>query len=477
MVTNHVLLGVVQPEENIPAYKDALSSLADKLTYLYRSSDNRYWFDTRPTLKKTVSDRAGLQTPNEIIYNLENELKQICRTKDPFEAVHISTTNTGDIPDTMGVRLVLLNPTQVYKSDNSECAALTAAKDHYENRGTSPRIYRNMIVFLAPDSAVTAQLKHDMSHLMAWRSIEKDITNLNLDNNQQREVKDSIQHYETTVRDRLQEAYSWLIIPTQDGTNPVTWSVSRISGSNNPVSKVDQKMRDDESFIEAMSPRILSMDMTRFNLWKDNDHILVRELWDDHTKYVYLHRLKNQAVLFKTLEAGVKSGEYFAYAESQNAEGEYEALVFGPSGSLHITLDCMIVKAEAAKRQLESSSIGGQVPIGSADEVYDTGTQGSNNESPGSVPQFDSSHQTEAKPKYNHFFGTVKLSDLTKIAKTTGDINLEILQHFAKLSKSSINVKLDIEVSIPDGVSEDFMRTINENCRTLKFETNEFDEV
>ena len=384
--------------------------------------------------------------------------------------MHIAQSNSGDIPDSMSVRLVLLNPVQVYKSDNVDCPALVTAKDYYENRGSSPRIYRNMIVFLAPDNSVMDQLKQDMRLLMAWRSVEKETVSLNLDNIQQREIKDSIQHYETTVRDRLQDAYSWLIIPVQDGINPVTWSVSRISGTNNPISKAAQKMRDDESLIDAMSPRILSMDISRFNLWKDNDHITVRELWEDHTKYVYLHRLKNQAVLFKTLEAGIKSGEYFAYADGQNTETQYEALVFGPTGNLFITLDGLIVKPDVAKSQLNKPSA--EAPASTSSPG--TGQGGlfpDVNQVPVLIPQAD------AVKKFNHFFGTVKLSDLTKIAKTTGDINLEVLQHFAKLPKSSISVKLDIEVDIPDGVSEDFMRIINENCRTLKFESNEFDGV
>jgi hypothetical protein len=212
------------------------------------------------------------------------------------------------------------------------------------------------------------------------------------------------------------------------------------------------------------------MNMSRFNLWKEKNHIQVRELWENYTKYVYLHRLKNQSVLFKTLEAGIKSGEYFGYADGQNAEGRYEALIFGPSSNLYITLDGLIVKPDAAKIQIESDK-----PSAEANPLPPKpGTSGDlfGDEQPEiPIPQPDT------KIKYNHFFGTVKLADLTKIAKTTGDINLEILQHFAKLPKADINVKLDIEVNIPDGISDDLKRTIIENCHTLKFETNEFDKV
>jgi hypothetical protein len=290
---NQIRLGVVQPEENIPAYNDALASLSDKLTYLYRSTDNRYWFDTRPTLKKTVADRARTQTPDEIVFALEKELDKYRNTKDAFEGgVHTAPASSSEIPDSPSVHLVFLSPTEVYKNDDRDCLALTTVKEFYEFRGNSPRIYRNMIAFLAPDSNTMDQLKQDMRLLMAWRSIEKDIVNLNLDNAQQREVKDSIEHCERTIRDRIQDAYSWLIIPIQDGANPVTWSASKVPGTSNPVIKAAQKMREEESLVDTLSPKILSMEMTQFNLWKDMDHLQIRELWEDYTRYIYLHRVK-----------------------------------------------------------------------------------------------------------------------------------------------------------------------------------------
>jgi hypothetical protein len=364
----------------------------------------------------------------------------------------------------------LLNPKQVYKNDDKDCLALAAVKDYYENRSTSPRIYRNTIAFLAPDSAMTDQLTQDMRMLMAWRSIDKDTANLNLDNAQQREVKDNIQHIETAIRDRLREAYSWLILPAQDGAGPVTWSVSRISGLDNPVSKAAQKMRDDESILDALSPKILSMEMSQFKLWRDKDHIQVRELWEDYTKYVYLHRVKNQSVLFKTLESGIKSGEYFGYADGQDMEGRYEALIFGPSSNLFITLDGLLVKPEIARRQIDSS-IKPSVNTPAAPPHGDLDGASFAND-----PAAPPTSQPTAETRDNHFFGTVKLPDLNKIANTTGDINLKVLQLFSKLTKSNITVKLDIEARIPDGVSDDFKKTVIENCIALQFETREFDK-
>ena len=35
-----------------------------------------------------------------------------------------------------------------------------------------------------------------------------------------------------TVGMRLNEAYSWLLVPTQEGTDPIVWEATRISGSD-----------------------------------------------------------------------------------------------------------------------------------------------------------------------------------------------------------------------------------------------------
>jgi len=464
-----IRLGVVQPDENIPAYNDALATLVDKLSFLYRSADNRYWFDTRPTLKKTVADRARLMAPDEIIFNLEEELKSICRNKDPFDAVHIAPPNSGNIPDSPSVRLVLLNPTQSYKNDDNDSPALGAVRDFYENRGAAPRVFRNMIAFLAPDLSVIEQLKLDMRQLMAWRSVDKDKVTLNLTNNQEREVKDSIQHNETTLHGRLQEAWSWLFLPGQDGAGAVNWSITRISGAHNPVAKAAQKMRDDESLVDNISPKVLFMEMNKYNLWKDKDFIQVRELWEDYTRYAYLHRLKNQEVLFKSLRSGVESSEYFAYSEGQDSSGRYEALTLGASRSFAVTPEGLIVKLEAAKAQLHRETA----------ETQSVADKPAAQDPP--LPSHISPLTSHSSLLTSHssptrFYGSVKLDDLTKVGQTTAAINLEILQHFAKLPKADINVKMDIEVSAPDGMPEDLVSTIRENCKTLKFGTIDFGE-
>jgi hypothetical protein len=350
-----------------------------------------------------------------------------------------------------------------------QSSAMKAITNIFENRGNTPRLYRNMICFLASDAELMLQLKREMRTLLAWKSVERDSESLNLDSGQRKEVAEAIQTASNNIKDRIQDAYCYLIVPSQEGTEDIIWKESKNTGNSNPVQKSFQRLKQDECLVDAFSPKILSMEMKQFNLWKGKDALSIRELWENYTRYVYLHRIKNQSVLFKTLESGIKSGEYFGYADGQNSEGKYEALIFGPSSNLLITLNGFIVKPEAAKMQIEISV------KPSADTPLSP--HGGSGDTPPASDPVTPGPQPAVGIKYNHFFGTVELSDLNKIAKTTGDINLEILQHFSKLPKSSITVKLDIDVNIPDGVSDDFIRTISENCRTLKFETNEFDTM
>jgi hypothetical protein len=373
------------------------------------------------------------------------------------------------------MRLVLLAPSQTHKQDDVNSVALTIAREYFENRGNSPRIYRNMICFLAADLNITAQLKQDMRILMAWRSINRDTDTLMLDNSQQRETKDAIQRYESAIDDRIQDAYQWLIVPAQSGDSkngiePVRWNINKIAGQQNPVLKAATKMRDDENLIDAFSPKILQMEMTQFNLWKDRDSISIRELWEDYTRYVYLHRLKNQGVLFSALQAGINSGDYFAYADGQDDTGKYLGLIVGQGGFLNISLDGCLVKLDAAKKQFEKQA----EPLKETD-----GTKGgfvADSQNNGNLID-----ETEATPsdnstakKLTRFYGTVTIEP-NKLGSTAGNINQEVLQHLAQLAGSKIKVTMDIDVELPNGASDDIVRTVKENCKTLKFTESNFE--
>jgi len=52
----------------------------------------------------------------------------------------------------------------------------------------------------------------------------------------------------------------------------------------------------------------------------------------------------------------------------------------------------------------------------------------------------------------------------------------EIVSHLAGLVGTEVKITLEIAVEVQDGVPENVLRTISENCNTLKFKTHGFEE-
>ncbi len=63
-----------------------------------------------------------------------------------------------------------------------------------------------------------------------------------------------------------------------------------------------------------------------------------------------------------------------------------------------------------------------------------------------------------------------------RLGRDAAKIAEEIVQHLTSMIGAEVEVSLEIQAHIPDGASPDLVRTITENCRTLKFTDNGFEE-
>ena len=79
-----------------------------------------------------------------------------------------------------------------------------------------------------------------------------------------------------------------------------------------------------------------------------------------------------------------------------------------------------------------------------------------------------------ARPKSRRFFGSVRL-DSARASRDFGKVAEEVLDHLTTLPKAKVTVTVDIQAEVPDGVEDRVRRVVSENCRTLKFETHDFE--
>lgn len=476
--TSRIRLGAVQPGENIATFNDALNTLQTSLTYLYSNpSSDRFWFDTRPTLRKTVEDRASQRSDEEVEMEIERRLKGI-RKVPPFARLHICPDTSMDVSDDQDVGLVILKYRQTYKSNTPTDLAIQAAENILNTRGTSPRIYRNMLAFIAPDQNNMSSLREEVKRFLAWKSIKEDSVDLNLDAAQNRETENNLNRSNQTVEARILETYCHLLVPYIDrevDLKTVVWDeISIRGGTDTIVVKAARKMQQNEQLITQWAPALLNMQLDNL-LWQDRNEINVGDLWKLLCTYCYLPRLSSFEVLQNTIQAGVNSEDYFAFTESVH-DGKYVALKYNQYVG-YIDRSGYIVKKDAALRQKAAETVtpSPKPPVfGGNDHPGNLlGGQG------GAVQPVsgsgDNPPQKPSKPQ-NHHFEMMTTLDSTRVVKNIGSLMDEVINHLMQVDGANVEIKLLVEATMPNGTPVTTVRAVTENCKTLKVERFEFDD-
>lgn len=468
-----IRLGVVQPDEQVAVFNDATRRLTDRLTHLYTRAQ-RYWYDTHPNLRRTMEDRASKLEPEVVETEIVRRLRQQTQRRGDFKAVH-PCPSSADVPDESTARLVILPPTTGHQARMQSSEALTTASEILNKRGDIPRTYRNMLIFVAPDTGECEPLERETRRYLAWDSIIQEVEALNLDANQRREATRGKEQSNDTVGMRLNETYSWLLVPTQEGTEPIVWEATRIPGSQeDAVAKAVAKVRSDAQLITQWSPTLLKMELDKW-LWKDESHISLKRVWECLATYLYLSRLRDSDVLLATVREGIKTKD-FGYANSVDNTGQYNGLQFGSSGgSIYLDDASVLVKPDVATKQLEADAeeqTEAEPPQPGFDgkesqSSYDTSGGQTEGEETGTTPP------QAASPK--RFYGTVSL-DPIRAGRDAQQVIEEVLQHLTGLPGADVEVTMEIAAKVSDGIPDEVVRTVTENCRTLRFTTQEFEE-
>ena len=378
------------------------------------------------------------------------------------------------------MRLVVLRPADTFKQGKTDCAALKKAEEILNSRGTAPRTYRNMLAFVAPDQALLSSLQSAVRDLLAWESIKTDSERLNLDAAQNAETTSNISRCNDTVRSRLNEVYCWLIVPSIDSgadMKTILWDTDRLPGMEQIVPKAAAKMLQNEQVIMKWAPSLLKKELDNL-LWKDDNHIQVKKLWEYLTTYCYLPRLANFSILESTIRAGVASDESFALASAINGE-RYSELKYNttvldvyPSDYLVKVIPALkqINQDNQAKAEQQGQNPGGytyqEFPISDgASEVHDGGST-----LPGSGTTTPIAPENDTR-----FFMSVKL-DNTRVIRELQKYLDEVITHLSTVDGCDVELSLEVSAHAADGFPQGTVRTVSENCRTLRVENFGFEK-
>jgi hypothetical protein len=262
----------------------------------------------------------------------------------------------------------------------------------------------------------------------------------------------------------------------------IVWDAITIRGGNESIiQKAAKKMRQNEAIIERWAPALLRMELDNI-LWRESDNITIKKLWEYLCTYCYLPRLASEKVLIDAIQTGVNSTEYFAIASGFDGKryidlkfNQYVGFIETSSYLVKVDVAQKQLVEEAAKLQAEADAtahLGGSstVPIntsGGSGYVYKPSNEGSG--------IFKDSTPSVSMSKNRRFFMSADL-DITRINRDVQKYVEEIIQHLTSVDGAKVTVSLEVQAESDEGFNQQTVRTISENCRTLRVRDSGFEE-
>ncbi len=481
-----IKLGSVQPKETISTFGDALSKLRQRTTYLY-ADGNRYWYHTQASVNREAQDRADRTTSEQVHAEVVRRLRDLLRgaKRGEFNAVHVDVPSN-DIHDDRLLRLVLLSPSARHKHGKPDSEALANAKEILDFRGSAPRANGNRLVFVATDSGRYAELENAVKQHLGWSSIVEDRREkrIDLDDSNEAQAIASANKTSQDVTVKLGEVVCYVLLPYRsDPKASMQWESIKLQGPIDQLAtRIVRKLENDQHLTRKLGGIILRKDIDRIPLWRDDERVSVAQLLDDYSKYIYLTRLLDDESLFAAVREGANTlnpEDGFAYADTYDPETkEYHRLRNGailevgrpPTGWLVKTdiarklIDAKLATPEPADDATppkEGNRVGGQ------EGMNKFWGEGGSKSGAGAV--------VTPKGCKTRFHGTIHLGH-ADFRERAGELSREVIAQLAKVVGSKVEIIVEVVAQTDEGFSDDVLRNVSENCRTLKFDNFEFEE-
>lgn len=480
-----ITLGVAQPGQPIGVYKDALHRLMDKLHYL-NSGNNRFWFDTRPNLRREMEDRKRrFQDKEDVVPFIQKHVQKAFQGNGVFNGIHIFTASS-DVPDDWQLRLVVLPPDAPF-SRTGPSTACEHASGILKSRGDQPRFKQNRLIFLVADGDSVSRLKDHVRSALAWQSIVDDIKELklNLDQFQARQASQSLDNANATLKRMIRETYKWLMAPMQEaqpgrGLSDITWEQFQINpGTQHLTQEIERVLKENELLITEWAPIHLAK-MVRDWFWKDDiKDVKALEVWQQSCKQLYLPRLKDEAVFKNTMSAGAVSQDFFGFAQGKEAD-RYVGFSFGTCPMLFLDDALLLIEpstAAAYQQKLEAECAAEQA-VRQAQQGVTQPSEGGGLVPPagGDAPKPTPATESVTPPKVakRQFYGSIDL-DPIQAKKQFADLVDEVVLQFTSRPGVKVEIAIEIRAETANGFDDAVQRAVKENCNVLKFKAAEFE--
>ena len=464
-----VKLACTLPGESVATYGDALNRLTDRSSYLYVEGA-RYWYGTQASVarrSRELVEQLLSTRRDEVQAEIVRRLRDQARERGEFVAVHVCPADAAEVPDDADARLVILSPTTPHANRDATSQALKAAGDILDRRASGQRLYRNMLVFLAPDLKRLEELERGSAEYLAWKEIEDRKGELNLDVFQTNQAESKRGDADRSVDLRLAETYQWCLVPHQpDPTGAVEWETIKADGQGALAVRTSRKLVNAGSLGVAYSAELLKGLLATGGvlapMWADG-YATVNALWDAFARYPYLPRLRS----LETLSAAARQGANpitwqimgFALADAVDpTTGRFAGLTTNGDGAT-VTGTTLVVDPGVASPQLAELApvSAGPMPLGGEPLTPE-----------------DSDGRSPADEVLRRFYAMAKL-DPERYQRDFAKLAAEVIANLAGLLGTDIEISVEVKATNAEGFPDHVTRTVTENARTLKLDSYGFE--
>lgn len=460
-------LGVVQPGERPAIFGDALRRLTNQSKFMHADL-GRYWYSMSASLNRIAADKAAQVEGALVDLTIDTELGKYVNglgDRGHFDTVQVAPGSSAEVPDEAGgVRAVVLGVKYPHNGrDGSE--ALIEAKDILMQRGSTPRVYRNMLVFITAETRQLDHLREAVRSSLAWGEIVRDKERLELRPSDQRLAETQWADAKSTMKTRLKEAWCYLHYPAQESAQTDwEWVSGKVPAQDGVLARASKKLVAEEGLLIELGPSRLDRDLQKY-IWNGKPHLSLKDLREYFNRYIYLPRLKDQTVLIKAVQAAI-SGMIpgpFAYAERwEEQSNTYLGLAIEHATNVVIVIDSdsVLIKPDVAEAHRPATTR----PV-----VEENSSEyGNSSTVPGGQVSEDESNIPPAERKPTRFTGVVMISP-ERPARDIHQIIEAIVEQLTTLPGSHVTLKLEIEAEVPTGLDRGKVRALIENANTLGF--------
>ena len=477
-----IYLGCALPGQELSFYGDAIRKMRENLQFLFCQNE-RYWYDTRPNLSRTMAEYKARVKGAESVDHLVTVLKDRWGVPNSVAGFHVFEDHR-NVPDNVmdGIRVVVLKLNSAY-SRSTEGRTFQEAKRYLDMNGATPRLRKNRIVFLAADVNMLGRMDDMCKTVLAWREVRDGILNgaINATMQERDQVEAQERQSERILAGIVAEGFRYLVVPVAKGANDVGFEVRKmqIAASETLGEVVVRTLEQNEDIVTRWAPMFMKATLEQLYFKGDVTEISTRRLWQDMASFYNFPRVVTAEAFCNTVAEGT-SAKMFGYARAKTDDGSYLDFAYGSSpGMTGISESELLIKDVAAAAYQDRIAkepkvdVVDEPPIGGESEgpggEVGADVQPDGPEQPGEGGEEPPPMPTPAKRR---FMGSVSV-DVSENTAALRQVLDEVVANIAGKGMR-VSVSLDIEATSVNPISPELARTVAENANTLGFSRAEF---